>query len=355
MEIPKEYRDRFKNHRVKFHRAVGDYEELLWSAPEQGSIDSVHYIFHHPSNTLMIRGDLGECMFGWPPKQPLGLEWVSRRSLNYIAEKCLASETGRTFRAWDRGYIRQEWKKYLKAHIEDLLKTYGAEETKRRVTPHRWELECCKHYMDSALEWRQFLDDRMDFVNTFFGDDAIHDLWDLGYTHHPRFLLVMYGLQLAMEQKTRSTKTGDGSLYTIEIDFYCDGPAVYQYFKTKEGAQRRIQKFIDGAITRDASDWNSSVLTNSAYVRVYKTSPDDDTEGEYKKNGDTLLHIKTLDLGTNLPSMKGPWSSEFRTSFNDMVIAKCMHDVKQHQRYKLHSSPPHLIETRKNLKCMKLS
>ncbi len=107
-------KDQIINHWFKEHKreiewqtqapiGPGDMEFLRWRKPGT-CIYGVDYL--RLSNLLYVSGDLGEAIYGgWDKGYPL--EWIAGLNLDYFAQKCQASETGREYYEWDEKTARK--------------------------------------------------------------------------------------------------------------------------------------------------------------------------------------------------------------------------------------------------------
>lgn len=136
----------FKDHAPTFSDH-GPFKMLLWRHPDSTNY-YVRYIIH--SNVLYVSGDIGEAVYIWG--QALTWEWLAGLNLDYFAEKCEASETGRDYVGWDERYGNARLKELPQSDpatykklvelldIENCGIDHNRGEWEHRIHQHGWDI-----------------------------------------------------------------------------------------------------------------------------------------------------------------------------------------------------------------------
>ncbi len=101
----------FANHvaKIKYFGENGDlFTEIIWKHPDH-HYSEIRYVFRY--GFLLVYGDLGEASYQWYPS--VSPEFVADCTLDYMMEKCQASEKGRNFKE----FSSEEAEKYLRWYL----------------------------------------------------------------------------------------------------------------------------------------------------------------------------------------------------------------------------------------------
>ena len=169
---------------------VDEIEVLQWKKEKTFNY-AVIYI--RQGDTLFVKGDLGEVIYGW--SQLNDLEWISNLNLSYFASKCLASEYGRGYKTWDCTYAEKTLKKYMKEYYEEDDYIYE---------------EMCKKFEEAEgmsfltykEEWAQWLHEH---GYKIFGDDWWEWAFNVGMVINWQCESHLIGLKMAMVQLKEKT------------------------------------------------------------------------------------------------------------------------------------------------------
>ncbi len=172
--------------------SVDEIEVLQWKKEKTFNY-AVIYI--RQGNTLFVKGDLGEAIYGWG--QLNDLEWISNLNLSYFAGKCLASEYGRGYKTWDCIYAEETLKKYMKEYCEEDEDDYAYEEMCKKFE----EAEGTS-FLDYREEWSQWL---YEHGYEIFGDDWWEWAPNIGMVISWQCKSHLIGLKMAMAQLKEKT------------------------------------------------------------------------------------------------------------------------------------------------------
>lgn len=163
------------------HKATWDGRVLQWAKPDTG-IDLITYILHN--HYLFVVGDLGDAIFHWAGHRDkwITLDLLREISHKHLLQKCLASEVGSDFRAWDNATAR-DW---LDGELTQDLPWVQRE---RLTVLSQTSLDqACFDYTAELLD------------GDGFDGETTGAVRDAGLAPHPRFVAQYVGLQMAIEQ-----------------------------------------------------------------------------------------------------------------------------------------------------------
>lgn len=157
------------------------FQRLVWKKPGTG-INRIDFVCDGPH--LFVTGDLGDAIY---EAGGSGLQWWSGCDLEYFAGKCVASETGRGYREWDRdaAWIRLR-------QMFDQADEQEAEAWERCVEGG------AEHELSSESEWTLWLHNAAEEV--WGANWTDREPWGIGSVVSLRCEGHLLGLQLAMRQ-----------------------------------------------------------------------------------------------------------------------------------------------------------
>ncbi len=184
------HREWFKDYKASL-RTEGEIVHVRWAAPKNqfNSCDFAIGCIHQ--GLLIAGGDMGDAMYEW--HDAITLKFLAETQLDYFAQKCCASETGRKLRSWYPEKVREEIRQHEYFFVGDDPVQY----------PHFQEYK--GQLFDAAEDSQAWMCLLMnlndaDGVETVLGEDW-HEIWpDIGYDHHTRLIAHWVGLQMAWEQ-----------------------------------------------------------------------------------------------------------------------------------------------------------
>lgn len=91
----------FPDHEVTHFCESDHISHLRWQKPGTCVYQVDYYV---TGGTLIVTGDIGDAIYRW--SSPVAFHWIAPLSLGYFAEKCVASEVGRSFVEWDERIAR---------------------------------------------------------------------------------------------------------------------------------------------------------------------------------------------------------------------------------------------------------
>lgn len=186
-------RGEFKDHVAKFTRGempigpqFNKIEALEWAQPGTG-INRVVYLIL--GRMLIVYGDLGDAIYLWGGD---GVTWdfLAGCDLDYFAQKCQASENGRTAREWDPEYAKH----HFYGHFRELYELTD-KQIDKLINEHGIHFD--KH------DWYGFL--HREGLNLRFGKKLI-DLCEIGSIGERvswRTQMHLIGLKMAVEQRAK--------------------------------------------------------------------------------------------------------------------------------------------------------
>lgn len=198
---------------------------LEWAVPGSWNFRVVYMV---RGRTLFVNGDLGDAVHVWP--QPITLEFVSRCGLQYYAEKCGASEYGRSAKEWSEDAATARLQEIIDERIEaaanDLPEGKGALIKLSKTSAQQF----VEHYtyeeaLGSEFEWNRLLcgNDSHEMMIPGTEDLAsacgyesrkgsagiyvsFEERYDIGMVYGRRIQFHLWGLKLAMEQLEKGGK-----------------------------------------------------------------------------------------------------------------------------------------------------
>jgi len=169
----------FKDHEAHYTPwPLQQMEIVVWKNPKRSTY-LINYI--RAGNYLYVSGDVGDAIYctGFDSLQ----RW-SESDVGYFAGKCVASESGRLYREWDRNTIQKSVKEALKNYSDKTwsdLEAFGG-------TSH----------MTCEEEWHMWLSM---YANEFFGPDPCYWPTD-GKIVSERCRGHLIGLKMVVKQLT---------------------------------------------------------------------------------------------------------------------------------------------------------
>ena len=181
----------FPEHEVTHFCEHDHMSHMRWQKPGTCVYQVDYYV---TGQRLMVTGDIGAAVYCW--SSPVTFHWLAGLNLGYFAEKCMASEVGRSFVEWDERIAKVYLDWQIKNDFEEIQDSYAEKATKwmedlQNANPWR--------YIHSQYEWSEWLND---FGNEFFGDEY-YEHHGIGNIVNMRCQGHLLGLHLAQEWRAK--------------------------------------------------------------------------------------------------------------------------------------------------------
>ena len=190
-----DFRDHVATRQARFDEEGQKVADLVcWRRPDTASDPWFMAIdYRIEGRRLVVGGDTGYAVYVW--SSPITLSFLAGCGLDYFASKCLASEHGAGFKAWDPDAFVADALAYAEWLEEDHEgdDSAPADRARQRAARARaaaadrpgWQSEWVATLYDSGHEW--------------FGDDLAEGPSTWGEVIHLRCQGHLVGLQMAAE------------------------------------------------------------------------------------------------------------------------------------------------------------